>query len=194
MHPPAAASREPSQIPVLETARLRLRPYRLSDLDPLAAMWGDPEHVRFIGNRTRPRSEVFVSLQRHIGSWFLVGYGFWVLESLDDHAVVGEAGFLPGMRAMDPGIDDTPEAGWSIGKAHWGQGLATEALQACLGWCDRELPFARTACIIEHGHDASVRVATKCGYTKAMDSTLGESPVGVYQRPQCASGLPHEAQ
>ncbi len=180
--PPAAGSREPSEIPVLLTERLRLRPYRLADLDPLAAMWGDPEHVRFIGARTRPRPEVFVSLQRHIGSWFLVGYGFWVLESREDESVLGEAGFLPGMRAMDPGIDDTPEAGWSIAKTHWGQGLATEALQACLAWGDQALPFTRTACIIEPGNTASVRVATKCGFDKQLDSMLGESPVGVYTR------------
>ncbi len=177
-----APSRQPSEIPILETARLRLRPYSLADLEPLAAMWGDPEHVRFIGGRTRPRSEVFVSLQRHIGSWFLVGYGFWVLESLEDRSVLGEAGFLPGMRAMDPGIDDTPEAGWSIAKTHWGQGLATEALKACLAWGDQALPFTRTACIIEDGNAPSIRVANKCGFAKQMNSMLGESPVGVYTR------------
>ena len=182
--PPAATSREPSQIPVIETERLRLRPSRVADLEPLAAMWGDPDHVRYIGNRPRPPAEVFASLQRHIGAWYLVGYGFWVLESLTDGTVIGEAGFLPGMRAMDPGVDDVPEAGWSIGKAHWGQGLATEALRACLRWADVELPFGRTACIIEHGHDASVRVANKCGYTKQVDSKLGESSVGIYVRPK----------
>lgn len=182
--PPAAPSREPTQIPRLSTQRLRLRPSRIDDLDPLAAMWGDPEHVRYIGNRPRPPAEVFASLQRHIGAWYLVGYGFWVLESLADGSVVGEAGFLPGMRAMDRSVDDVPEAGWSIGKAHWGQGLATEALSACLGWADRELPFSRTACIIEHGHDASIRVASKCGYAKHADSMLGESAVGIYVRPR----------
>lgn len=185
--PPAATPREPSQIPVIETKRLRLRPSRVTDLEPLASMWGDPEHVRFIGNRPRPPAEVFASLQRHIGAWYLVGYGFWVLESLADGSVVGEAGFLPGMRAMDPSVDDVPEAGWSIGKPHWGQGLATEALRACLTWSDRELPFARTACIIEHGHDASIRVANKCNYAKQVDSTLGESSVGIYVRPRATS-------
>ena len=180
--PPAARSREPSEIPVLQTTRLRLRPYRLSDLEPLAAMWGDPEHVRFIGARTRPPAEVFVSLQRHIGSWFLVGYGFWALEDREHGGVIGEAGFLPGMRAMNPSVDDVPEAGWSIVKTHWGRGFATEALQACLGWADRALSFERTACIIEHGHDASINVASKCGFAKQGDSTLGESPVGIYVR------------
>ena len=147
-------------------------------------MWGDPEHVRFIGNRPRPVAEVFTSLQRHIGAWFLVGYGFWVLEDAGDGAVVGEAGFLPGMRSMNPGVDDVPEAGWSVAKTHWGRGLATEALQACLAWADAELPFARTACIIEHGHGASIRVASKCGFEKQVDSKLGESAVGIYVRPR----------
>jgi len=180
--PPSATPREPSEIPILESARLRLRPPRLSDVEPLAAMWGDPEHVAFIGARTRPPAEVFASVQRHIGCWYLVGYGFWVLESLEDGSVLGEAGFLPGMRAMDPSVHDMPEAGWSIAKTHWGQGLATEALQACHRWGDTALPFTRTACVIEHGNLASVRVADKCGYTKQADSKLGDSPVGLYVR------------
>ncbi len=188
--PPTATSREPSEIPTLETERLRLRPYRLADLEPLASMWGDPEHVRFIGARVRPPSEVFTSLQRQFGCWYLVGYGFWVLESREDGSVVGEAGFLPGMRAMDPSADDMPEAGWSIRKDLWGRGIATEALQACLAWSDASLPFDRTACIIEHGHDASVRVAEKCGFAKRADSTLGESPVGIYVRDRTNASRP----
>lgn len=146
-------------------------------------MWGDPEHVRFIGRRTRPPAEVFASLQRHIGAWYLVGYGYWILESLEDGSIVGEVGFLAGMRSMDPSVDDVPEAGWSIGRPHWGRGLATEALDMALTWADRELPFTRTACIIEDGHAASLRVADRCGFTRQADSRLGDDPVGIYVRP-----------
>lgn len=177
-----ARSRSIAEIPILETDRLRLRPYQLTDLEPLAAMWGDPEHVKYIGGRTRGRDEIWVQLQRMIGSWALIGFGYWVLEERNSGTVLGEAGFLEGLRAMEPSHAGSPESGWSIAKSHWGRGFATEALEACLQWADAELSAPRTVCVIEDGHEASIRVAEKCGYTLLRDAVLGESEVGVYQR------------
>ncbi len=177
-----ATPRSIAEIPILETDRLRLRPYRLTDLDALAAMWGDREHVKYVGGRTRNRDEIWIQLQRMIGSWGLIGFGYWVLEAREDDSVVGEAGFLEGLRAMEPSHSGSPESGWSIAKHHWGRGLATEALEACLRWADAELSAPRTVCVIEDGHEASIRVAEKCGYTLVRDAMLGETEVGVYQR------------
>jgi len=38
-----------SQVPTLETERLRMRPFRESDIDDYAALNADPEVTRFIG-------------------------------------------------------------------------------------------------------------------------------------------------
>jgi len=43
---------EPLAIPVLTTERLRLRPFRGSDLDDYAAMYADPEVVRHLGRES----------------------------------------------------------------------------------------------------------------------------------------------
>jgi RimJ/RimL family protein N-acetyltransferase len=41
-------------IPTLETERLRLRPFRRSDVDDYAALHADPEVLRYLGERPEP--------------------------------------------------------------------------------------------------------------------------------------------
>ena len=61
--------------PVIETARLRMRAHRVEDLDICAAMWADPEVVRYIGARPYLREEVWARLLRYAGHWALLRYG-----------------------------------------------------------------------------------------------------------------------
>ena len=86
-------------IPTLETERLRLRPYQVSDLADMEAMWSDTAYVRYIGNRTRTRPDLWKQIQSMIGSWALLGYGYWVIEAKDG-TFIGEAGFLEGLSLI----------------------------------------------------------------------------------------------
>jgi RimJ/RimL family protein N-acetyltransferase len=81
--------------PVLRTPRLILRTHRLEDFQSVAAMWSDPEFVRFIGTG-HPLSQeaAWSKLQRFAGAWPLLGYGFWAIEHASSGRVIGEAGFL----------------------------------------------------------------------------------------------------
>ena len=175
------ANRPLHDIPTLETERLRLRPYQVSDLDDMEAMWSDTAYVRYIGNRTRTRPDLWKQIQSMIGSWALLGYGYWVIETKDG-TFIGEAGFLEGCRDMTPDHIGTPEAGWGIMPAHWGQGYASEALAACLDWRDRALAGNRTVCIIEPDHAVSIKLAEKFSFKKAYHATLGEDEIHVFER------------
>jgi RimJ/RimL family protein N-acetyltransferase len=58
------------KIPVLETPRLRLRGYALEDFEAYAAMWGDPEVTRHIGDGSpKSKEESWTSLLRAVGHW-----------------------------------------------------------------------------------------------------------------------------
>ena len=173
-------------IPVLETARLRLRPYRVDDLDDAAAMWGNEAYVRFIGQRTRTRPEVWKTIQSMIGSWALLGYGYWVIETRESE-FVGEIGFLEGLRSMNPSHTGLPEAGWGLAPRHWGQGYANEALGAVLDWFDVSLSAPASVCIIDPAHAASIRIAVRHGFVRAYDTQLGEAPIRVFKRPRPAA-------
>lgn len=171
----------PSEIPVLETNRLRLRAHRISDLDPLAAMWARGATARFTGGQTRSRHLVWKQVMQMIGSWGLLGYGFWLIEDKASGVFIGEGGLMEGQRDMTPPIAGTPEAGWVIDTPHWGKGYASEAITAMLGWSDSHLKTALT-CIIDEGNDASVRLATKSGFVRREDAILNDTAIMVYKR------------
>ncbi|MGD3111165.1 GNAT family N-acetyltransferase [Streptomyces sp. YGL11-2] len=46
-----SCTRDDAPVPELLTARLRLRPWRDNDLDPLAEMYADPEVMRYSSGR-----------------------------------------------------------------------------------------------------------------------------------------------
>ncbi|MEM9669351.1 MAG: GNAT family N-acetyltransferase [Pseudomonadota bacterium] len=171
-----------SDIPILENDRLRLRPHAISDLDQLAEMWTNPDYVRYIGNLTRSKAEVWKAIQSTIGSWALLGYGYWVIETREHGEFVGETGFLESVRPVEPDHVGTPEAGWGIVPNQWGKGYASEALATIVKWADGVFPDKRTVCMIETSHEASVRVAEKNGFVFAYQTMLGDDAVQIFER------------
>jgi RimJ/RimL family protein N-acetyltransferase len=166
--------------PVLDTERLVMRAHVREDLADSAAMWGDPEVVRFIGGVPFTEEECWIRLLRHVGSWALCGYGYWVVRERATGRFVGEVGLADLRRAIEPALD-APEMGWVLAPSAHGKGFATEAVGAALAWSDRALG-PRTTCIIEEGHAASMRVAAKHGYREVARTTYKQSPTVVYVR------------
>lgn len=171
-----------SDIPILETKRLRLRAYRLSDLEALAELWADPDVTRFIGSKSRTRSDVWQQIQRAIGCWAMLGYGYWALEDKASGRCVGELGFMEGLRDIEPDFVGTPEAGWVLEKASWGKGYISEALAAGLDWRDTNVPISRTVCIIEPDHAVSIHIAEKFGFSKLADTRIAGEPICLFER------------
>ena len=130
----------------------------------MAAMWSDPEMVRFIG-AGQPLSEevVWARLQRTVGAWAVLGYGFLAIEHAASGRLIGEAGFLE--RFAPAGEHRTPEAGWAVETSARGQGYAGEAMAAILAWGDRR--FQRTSCVIAPENTPSIALARRLGYREA---------------------------
>lgn len=177
-------------IPTLETARLRLRPHRLDDAAPHAAMWADPAVVRFIGGVPLSREAAWSRFLRQAGLWQLLGFGFFALEDRATGAFIGEAGFHELRRDLAPSIEGTLEAGWVLARAAQGRGLAEEAMRAALGWAATALPARRITCIIRPDHAASLRVAAKLGFTVFAHASYSGGPMLLLDRaaPACAPG------
>jgi len=153
-----------AEVPVIETARLRLRAHRPADFDAAAAMWADPVVTRFTGGRAFSREETWARMLRYAGHWAWFGHGFWAVEDRDDGIYLGELGFADFRRDIVPAID-VPEIGWSFAAAAHGRGLASEGVRAALVWADATLDAAKTACIIDPDNLASIRVARRCGFS-----------------------------
>ena len=169
-------------IPVIESERLRMRPFRLADLDDYAAMWADPVVLKHIGIPPSPREQTWTRLLRAHGHWALMGFGFWAVEEVSTGRFVGEVGLAEFMRDIQPSLVGTPEIGWVLSRWSHGRGFATEAATAAIAWWDENRGGSRTVCIINPDNAASLRVADKCGYTEFARTTYKESPILVLAR------------
>ena len=173
----------PPTAPAIDTARLTLRGHTLADLDDVVALWADPEVVRFIGGRPFTPEETWAKLQRNVGHWALMGHGYWVVRDRESGRFVGEVGLAEMRRTMTPALD-APEAGWVLAPWAHGRGLATEAMTAVLAWAETRFGAgARSVCIIDEDHAASVRVAAKLGYRELGVRDYRGTPVRVLARP-----------
>lgn len=152
------------EAPVLETARLILRPFRADDVDAQAAMMGDPVVMRHLGGHPLGREDAWRKLLNGHACWSLFGFGYWAVERRGDGAMIGQVGFADFQRDVTPSIRGLPEMGWLFAREAAGQGYATEAASAGLDWIDEALNPPETVAIIDNDNLASIRVAEKCGF------------------------------
>ncbi|MGD9967781.1 MAG: GNAT family N-acetyltransferase [Hyphomonadaceae bacterium] len=150
-------------VPVLETARLRLRAHELHDFDNSAAMWADARVTRFIGGKPSAREESWRRFMTFAGHWRLLGYGYWLIEEKAGEAYVGDGGFGNFKRGLSQ-LGDAPEQGWALTPSMQGKGYATEAVQAMLGWAEQHFGRTDFVCMIAPENAPSHRVAAKAGY------------------------------
>jgi ribosomal-protein-alanine N-acetyltransferase len=145
---------------ILETERLRLRPFRLEDRDELFAVLGDAETMRYY-------PEPFTSegtldwIHDNLRRYRQDGFGLWAMDLKETGELVGDCG--PAVREVD-GVAEI-ELGWHVRRAFWGQGLATEAAVACRDWVFRNIRPSRLIALVRPDNGQSCRVAEKIGMT-----------------------------
>lgn len=145
-------------IPELETQRLILRAFCEADLDAYAEMSADPEVMRYIGNgQTIPRFEAWRSMAAMLGHWQLRGYGMWAVEERQSRVMIGRVGCW--QPEGWPGF----EIGWTLRRAYWGCGYATEAGAVAMAYAFDKLQQSHVISLIRPENSASRRVAEKLG-------------------------------
>jgi RimJ/RimL family protein N-acetyltransferase len=175
-------ARADGEIPVLETERLRLRAHRLDDFDACAAMWADPEVVKYTVGKPLTREDVWARMLRYAGHWALLGFGYWAMEEKATEEFVGELGFADLKRDMEPSIEGMAEIGWILALRAHGKGYATEATRAVIAWGEKRFRQEKMVCIIDPANLASVRVAEKCGFREVLRTTYKGMPTILFER------------
>jgi ribosomal-protein-alanine N-acetyltransferase len=154
--------------PVLETARLRLRPLVVGDLEALNAIQSDPEHMRFY---PRPFSldESLVWIERMRERYERDGFGLLAVEDRATGEFLGNVG--PALQAVD-GVDEI-ELGWSVTPRRARQGIATEAAAACRDWVFAAISVDHVISLILPENTPSRGVAEHLGMTVWKDVLWG---------------------
>jgi RimJ/RimL family protein N-acetyltransferase len=141
---------------VIETERLLLRPPRMEDFDPWAEMMSDAETARFIGG-AQPSAMVWRSLMTMAGAWALTGVGMFSVIEKETGRWVGRLG--PWQPHGWPGT----EVGWSLSRAAWGKGYATEGAAAAMDYAVDVLGWDEIIHCIDPANAPSRKVAQRLG-------------------------------
>lgn len=165
-------------IPRLCTERLRLRPFKLADLDAYAAMCADPEVMRHIGSGGPVgRDAAWRQLALFLGEWALHGHGMWALERRSDRRLIGRVGFI------EPEGWPGCELAWLLERDAWGQGYALEAARAARAFGRDALGLGALVSFIRAGNTRSIALAERLGATRADPIEFMGGPVEVYRHP-----------
>ena len=116
------------------------------------------------------------------GLWPILGYGYWAVERREDGRFIGQVGFADFKRDMTPSIEGLPEMGWLFAADTFGNGYASEAVRAGLGWIDQAMAPAQTVAIIDEANHASIRVAEKAGFARREEGVYRGEPILVFRR------------
>jgi ribosomal-protein-alanine N-acetyltransferase len=114
-------------IATLETRRLRLRPWRERDLEPLAALNADPQVMEHFP-RCLDRQESEAMAARLVAHFEKYGFGMWSVEALGVSEFIGLVGLTA--PCFDACFTPCVEVGWRLAAEFWGRGYATEAARA----------------------------------------------------------------
>lgn len=140
----------------IETDRVRLRMFKMSDLEALSHIFGDPDVIRHLGSgKPATREETEVALQSIIRHWERHDFGRWAAIDKQTGTLIGYGG----LRSFH----GDPELVYLLAKPYWGRGLATEMARACLSFGFEQRGFKRIVAMAKPLNEASQRVLRKVG-------------------------------
>ena len=143
----------------LTTERLRLRPFSLDDVDAYyAGVSSDAEVMRYLpGGKPRSRSDAAWVVGYFMRHAQLHGFGVWAVEEKSGGTLIGHAGleYIPGAQEV--------EIAYTLMKAYWGRGLATEAAHASVAYGFEALNLPEIYALAFPKNAASQNVMRKLG-------------------------------
>ena len=150
-----AAAMHRTSVPVIETARLRLRAPTLDDLPG----WTQVFLEAFADEDDSP-DRAWTEFSYYTAGWMLHGHGLWAVDLKDGTL----AGFVMVALEWD---DWEPELGWMMLPDHRGRGYASEAAAAARDYGHTLLPTFVS--YIDPANTASSRVAARLGAMRDAD-------------------------
>jgi ribosomal-protein-alanine N-acetyltransferase len=146
-------------ITLLETARLRLRPFTKDDAPAIFAYARDPEIAR-LGmwspstslEETRDEIGAIIEGYQRGDQWT------WAIEQKYDQTLIGRCDLLRYRLEHR-----SAEIGYALARNAWGRGYATEAVRALVHFGFDELALHRLEAIVLSFNAASIRVLEKIG-------------------------------
>jgi RimJ/RimL family protein N-acetyltransferase len=149
---------------MLETPRLILRPPVEADLAPWGELLADLDAMRFLGGpQTRPIEWLRVAMLR---SFKPPRSGMLSVVEKATGRWIGRIG------TWHPQGWPGTEVGWTLSRAAWGRGFATEGAARAMDWAVDELGLTDILHVIKPGNEAAAAVARRLGSRKRRSEPL----------------------
>ena len=140
------------------TARLEGERIASAHLPDLRVLHRDPKVMAELGG-VRSDAETSRYLARNLRHWRTHGFGVWMLRPKDGQSWIGRVV----LRWLSTETIDDVEIGFAFLPIYWGQGLATEAAEFCLGVAQTDLELRTLIGVTTPENLASQRVLSKLG-------------------------------
>lgn len=164
----------------METDRIILRPWRITDAETLFKWASDPD----IGERAGwPPHKSVEESQEVIRTVFNDATNTWAIELKETGEAIGAMGYGPSCECNLPARDDEPIAGYWVAKPYWNRGICTEALKLMIDHIRRTTGIR--SLISGHFTDnpASGRVMEKCGFKPTGETVTDDTQYKGKDRP-----------
>ncbi len=153
---------------IIETKRLLLREWMSEDVGSLHKIMSDPDVMRYVWDY-EPASVIKVedfilNCMDEIRDRY---WSTWPVLMKETGVLIGYCGFL--VRSYGEYQGET-EMGWLLGKQYWGQGFATEAAKAVLGFGLEQWSFKKVIAAARSENKQSLEVMKKIGMKELRPS------------------------
>ncbi|MGN6526928.1 MAG: GNAT family N-acetyltransferase [Burkholderiaceae bacterium] len=149
-------------LPTLSTARLSLRPTGMEDVPALFELFSDPRVTRY-GSRPpwTDRRQAVEQVERDLAALAKgEAVRFAMLRRADDRLIGTCTLFHFDIECR------RAEVGYMLAVAAWGQGYASEAVEAMLDWGFAARGLNRVEADIDPRNEASARLLERLGFTR----------------------------
>ena len=153
-----------------QTARLEGERIARAHLPDLQVLHRDPKVMAELGG-VRNDAETARYLERNESHWDTHGFGVWMLCLKGGQSWIGRVV----LRWLSTGTIDDVEIGFAFLPIYWGQGLATEAAEFCLGVAQTELKLRTLIGVTTPENLASQRVLGKLGLRYESEVVVEET-------------------
>ena len=145
--------RDRAVVPIIETQRLRLRPFAASDAAGLHEAFGDAEAMRYWN--VAPAQDLAVTAKNieWLVNYSPYAHASWAVTGRHDGRFVGMVNYHH-REARDRRL----EIGYILVRRYWHQGLASEAVSGLLRHCFETLRTHRVEAMIAPENAASIRL------------------------------------
>ncbi|HMN06040.1 MAG TPA: GNAT family N-acetyltransferase [Flavobacteriales bacterium] len=151
-----------SEIPPLHARRLVLRELREADAPAIFRLRSSPEVMRFIPKPLDTRSADSLRMVREFSQAAIAGDAImWAITVKGSDRLVGYIGYWRIMKEHH-----RAEVGYALHPDLWGQGLASEALEAVLEHGFRVIGLHSVEATVAPGNIASIRVLERTHFQR----------------------------